>query len=101
MPDTETLICTAKGCTEPRADQDPEATNRHCRAHRNEATKKYLESKEGQTKAQAWHKGSSDMREYLIEHFAIYKDVSQRWSGPEIAHIIGRVKGPVMATPTE
>jgi hypothetical protein len=101
MPEQTTLICTAQECTNPRADQAPEATNRHCRFHKAEAQRKYVGSKEEQLKARAWHKGVSDMTEYLIEHFSIYKHDSQRWSGPEIAQIIGRVKGPVIAATTE
>ena len=92
MDESKPLICTAKDCTEARADQSPDATNRHCRVHRNEATKRYLMSKAEQDEAKAFHKGVQAMRDYFAANMEAYK--LQRFSGPEIAAIVRRVEGP-------
>jgi hypothetical protein len=87
------LLCTMKDCAEPRADQDPDATNRHCRKHRNEATKRYLMSKAEQEEAKAFHKGVEAMRDHIAANFENYGNY-QRWSGAEFAAIVRKVDGP-------
>jgi hypothetical protein len=93
------LKCTITGCTEDRADQSPEATNRHCRTHRNEATKRYLLSKAEQDFARNWKAGVEAMAEYLAQRFeTLYpKGSLSRFSGTEIAAIIRRVDRPKQA----
>ena len=87
------LICTVKDCSEERADQSPEATNRHCRAHRNEATKKYLMSKSEQEYAKAWRAGVEAMREFIAAGFDKY-GTNQKWTGPQFASIIRGLQSP-------
>lgn len=94
------LTCTVDGCTEARADQSPDATNRHCRTHRNEAQKRFLVSKENQRYAKAWHEGVSAMAEHVAANFTKYSGRDgngtfiQRFSGPEIADIVRRCERP-------
>lgn len=91
----EVLLCT--GCkAEPRVDQDPKATNRHCKNCKYEAARKYLMSKEKQNSDKWFLKGVSAMREYLAGNFDAYGNGQmQRFSGKEIGDIVRRVKGPV------
>ena len=89
----EPLKCTVADCQEPRADQDPEATNRHCRSHRNEATKRYIMTKMEQDQKREFLKGVAAMREYFAGSMEGYPPL-QRWTGAEIAAIMRRVSGP-------
>lgn len=95
MESPQKLICTAKDCTEERADQSPNATNRHCRKHRNEAQKNYLMGKAEQEEARAFHKGVEAMREFIASGFDKYGP-NQKWTGPQFAHIIRNLKAPVL-----
>ena len=95
MDSPKPLICTVKDCKEERADQSPDATNRHCRTHRNEATKKYLMSKAEQEEAKAFHKGVEAMREHIANGFDRPGE-SQKWTGGQIARIVRNVKPPAL-----
>jgi hypothetical protein len=88
----EIKICTVPDCTEPRADQSDDATNRHCRAHKNEAQKNWLRSKEAREKAEYFRNGVITLREHLATQFGKY--TIQRFSGPQIADIIRRAELP-------
>ena len=92
--DTATpALCTVKDCAEPRADQSPNATNRHCRAHRNEAQKRYLMTKSEQDEAKAFHRGVEAMRDHVADGFDKYGP-NQKWTGPQFAHIVRGIKAP-------
>lgn len=104
----ETLICTAKvrrggsleNCTNPRASQDPNATNRHCQSCQTAAKRRYELSKENQQIGRAWISGVEAMAEHLAKNFEAYKsrdtngNFIQRFAGPEIADIIRRCERP-------
>ncbi len=96
-----TSICTAKmrdgsPCREPRANQDENATNRHCRTHQREAQRRYLMAKFEQDNRRAIRRGISLFREHIAENFARYKSF-QRFTGEEIAGIIRAAEVPADA----
>jgi hypothetical protein len=88
----EYLVCTKDGCEEPRADQDPEATNRHCRKHRAEAQRAFQATKLEQQHGKGFGKGVQAMRDLLVEQFA--EQGSAGFSGYEIAALIAQCAGP-------
>lgn len=98
MQTVETLRkrCTVPGCTEERADQSDDATNRHCKKHRAEAQKRHMSTKVERTGSSAWNAGVEAMREFLAEQFAKYGPL-QRWDGPAIAKIIRECGRPAPA----
>lgn len=87
-------LCTVPGCTEERADQSPDATNRHCRKHRAEAQKRHMSVKVERAGSSAWIAGVEAMREFLADQFGKYGPL-QRWDGPAIAKIIRECGRPV------
>lgn len=89
----EPLTCTKDGCQDPRADQDPEATNRHCRKHRAEAQRAYQATKLEQQNGKGFGKGVQAMRELLAEQFG--EQGSASFSGYEIAALIAQCPGPM------
>jgi len=109
----ELLICTAKvrvngsleNCTNPRANQDPQATNRHCTECQTAAKRRYDVSKENQTTGKAWHEGVEAMAKHLADQFDKYSNRNregqyiQRFAGPEIADIIRRCARPASISP--
>lgn len=99
METVETLLkrCTVPGCTEPRADQEDAATNRHCRKHRAEAQKRHMATKTEQTGARAFHAGVEAMAEHLARNFDLYKNPQQRFTGRGVADIIRRCERPKYA----
>lgn len=86
------LKCTKEGCDETRADQDPEATNRHCRKHRAEAQRAYQATKLEQQNGKGFGKGVQAMRELLVDQFS--EQGSGRYSGDEVALLIAQCPGP-------
>lgn len=104
----ELLTCTAKvrvggsleNCPNPRANQDANATNRHCTSCQTAAKRRNELSKENQTMGRSFHAGVEAMSEHLAERFGQYKardgsgQFIQRFSGPEIADIIRRCERP-------
>ena len=104
----ETLICTAKvrkegsleTCANPRANQDPNATNRHCTSCQTAAKKRNEMDKKEQTGARAWSAGVEAMAEHVARAFEAYKsrdssgNLIQRFGGPEIADIVRRCERP-------
>ena len=93
MEKPETLICTMKDCTEPRADQAPDATNRHCRTHRNEAQKKYVMAKTEQEYARAFLAGVTATKDLLATEFH-HAIRGAMISGTEAARLVRACRGP-------
>lgn len=92
------LECTMENCRNPRADQDPRATNRHCRTHRNEAQKRYVMSKLEQQSGKGIARGITMMRELLVEEFD--RQGSAQFTGYEIAELIRCAPGPAIPRET-
>lgn len=94
----ERLKCTAKQadgspCPHERADQSEGATNRHCHAHRAEASRKYNASKLEQEHGKGFVKGVESMRDVLAAEF--WKQGSGRFTGYECAELIRQAAGPM------
>ncbi len=93
MESTPLLFCSADGCSEPRADQDPKATNRHCLAHRADAQRKYNGSRLEQQHGKGYVKGVEDMRDLLAGEFE--RLGAGEFNGVEAAWHIRQAIGPL------
>lgn len=101
----EILICTAKvridgsleSCRNPRADQDPEATNRHCQPCRTAAQRRYMADKNEQQKGKGYADGIEAMRQLLAREFAAFGE-GGNFSGKDVAELITRAPGPLRAS---
>ena len=94
MESAKILLCTANGgCPNPRADQNPEATNRHCAPHRAETFRRGNATRLEQQEGKAFVRGSEAMRQVLISEFS--KLGAGMMSAEESAWYISRAMGPV------
>ena len=97
----EILICTAtirvegslEKCTNARADQAPDATNRHCQSCRTAAQRRYMADKNEQQKGKGFSEGIEAMRELLAREFAAFGE-GGHFSGKEAARLIRQAPGP-------
>ena len=85
-------LCT-KCRKEPRADQQEDATNRHCKNCRTESARAYTMAKLEQTEGKGFGKGVQKMRELLAAEFEAQGP--GHFSGIEIAQIIRGAAGPL------
>lgn len=95
--ETPVLTCTKRlpggaQCQNARADQDPEATNRHCLEHRREQHRRHFLSTMDQQRGKGYSKGVEQMRAVLVREFAALGD--SNFSGIEIAALIKQAPGP-------
>ena len=95
----ELLKCTMAECEEPRADQDPKATNRHCKKCRAESTRKWREGVMDQAARRSFVKGVNALRKILVEEFR--GQGNGRFTGVEIAKLIERAPGPLVESEFE
>jgi hypothetical protein len=79
-------------CSNPRVDQDPAATNRHCREHRTEQHRRYFVSMIDQQRGKGYTRGIESMRALLIREFTAQGQAS--FTGVEIAGLIKQAPGP-------
>lgn len=94
---TEVLTCTHEGpqgqrCENPRADQRLAATNRHCKAHKAEAQKKYMDTKDEKDQAKGFVLGVEALRAVLVTEFD--RLGAGNFSGDEVAHLIAGTPRP-------
>jgi hypothetical protein len=87
------LKCTIPGCSDPRADQDPEATNRHCLAHRAFAHRDWNRKRLEQERGTAFVEGVEEFRKILVAEFA--KFGSSEIPAITVAKIIFDATGPI------
>ena len=93
-PKPETRLCSA--CKErPRVDQTDGATNTQCTECKYETQKRWAMSKAEQEEARAFHKGVEAMREFIASAFDKY-GTNQKWTGPQFAYIVRKLKAPVL-----
>lgn len=93
MPAPTALTCTVKDCRNARADQNPEATNRHCHEHRREAQRKYVEVTMEKQEGKGFVKGAQSMRECVAKEF--FDQGGGMFSGSEIAQLVMQMPGPL------
>ena len=94
---TKILLCTAAGgCPNPRADQNPEATNRHCNPHRIEANRKINATRLEKQYGKGFVLGAEAMRNVLVTEFASLG--AGMMSGQEAAWYISQALGPIANT---
>jgi hypothetical protein len=99
MEPAKILLCTSTGCTNPRADQNPEATNRHCGSHRAETFRKGNATRLEQQRGKEYMRGSEDMRHVLAVEFD--KLGAGMMSCSEVAWYIRQAVGPLAKEATE
>jgi len=87
------LKCTVDDCTNDRADQNPKATNRHCRQHQAETQAKYKATLLDQKHGKGFSEGVSAMRDCLADAFN--QVGSGSYDGYEIAALIRKAPGPL------
>ena len=102
------LICTAKvrrdggleNCTNPRADQDPNASNRHCQPCKTTAERRRQMDKKEQENGKGYAAGIEAMRELLAREFAAFGD-GGNFSGKDAALLIRQAPGPLRVQDAE
>lgn len=93
----EILTCTKRlerggSCQNPRADQDPTATNRHCLEHRREQHRRHFLMTIDQQRGKGYTKGVEAMRRVLVREFRAFGDSS--FPATEVVELILRAPGP-------
>ncbi len=87
------LFCTVDGCREPRTDQDPKASNRHCGFHKVEANRRSNATRLEQQHGKGYVKGVEDMRDLLAGEFE--RLGAGEFNGVEAAWHIRQAIGPL------
>ena len=92
------LRCTVDGCTEPRLEQNPNATCRQCLGHRARANRKWNSDRLEQEHGKGYCRGVEDMR-LLLANLFVDRIGEGNVTGNNAAEYILGATGPVSRAP--